>query len=309
MPLDPLIQKLLEAAAREPPLENLTPVDTRRRIKQRIAAIPVTTAVIAGAEDMSFELPGRCIRGRLYRPYVTATPYLVMFFHGGGWSVCDLDTHDNLCRRICADAGAAVVSVDYRLAPEHRYPAAFDDCYDVTQRVLAQAQGYGVDATRFVLSGDSAGGNLAAAVALALRDRGVRQADGLALIYPGLRDPALGGASYDAFGEGFWLSRADALRSWRNYFQGQGEIPAYAAPLHADRFDNLPPTLVITAEYDILRDEGEAFATRLNEAGVEARVIRYPGVTHGFVALEPILRVADGACGDLGAWIRRTLRA
>ncbi len=309
MPLDPLIAKILEAAAAQPQPEPQSPEEARRLVKARIAAIPQTRARIASAHDIALELDGRTIGARLYKPLATPMPKLAMFFHGGGWSVCDLDTHDGLCRRLCAEATAAILSIDYRLAPEHPFPAAFDDCYDATVWALSNAEALSVEAERFVLCGDSAGGNLAAAVALARRDRSERQADGQALIYPGLRDPALGGQSYDTFGEGFGLSRTDALKSWRNYFPHQGmAISAYAAPLHGDRFEHLPPALVITAEYDVLRDEGELFAQRLREAGVSARAIRYPGMTHGFLALEPILGVAQAACADLGAWIAARLR-
>ncbi len=309
MPLDPLIAKILEAAAAQPEPEPQSPEEARRLVKARIASIPKTGAAIASVSDVALELDDRTIGARLYRPLATPIPRLVLFFHGGGWSVCDLDTHDGLCRRLCADANAAILSIDYRLAPEYPFPAAFDDCYEATAWALRNANALSIDAERFVLCGDSAGGNLAAAVALARRDRGERMADGQALIYPGLRDPDLGGESYDAFGEGYGLSRIDAQRSWRNYYPHQGTaIPAYAAPLHSDGFEHLPPALVITAEYDILRDEGELFAQRLRDAGVAARAIRYPGMTHGFLALEPILGVAQAACADLGAWIAARLR-
>lgn len=312
VPLDPLIAKLLEAAAEEPPSqpEPQTPEDARRLVKLRLAAIPPTTAQIASVHQLSLDLGGRTIPARLYRPVGLETPPLVMFFHGGGWSVCDLDTHENTCRKLCAESRAAVVSVDYRLAPEHSYPAAFDDCYDATLWSLAHAAEFSVDAGRFVLCGDSAGGNLAAAVAMALRDRGDRQANGQVLLYPLLRDPALGGASYDAFGSGYGFTRAEAFKCWRTYYQQQSQtVPAYAAPLHGDRFDRLPPTLVVTAEYDILRDEGEMFVQRILDAGGNARAVRYPGVTHGFLALEPILGIAQKAGAEIGAWIAATLAA
>ncbi|MFN3462931.1 MAG: alpha/beta hydrolase [Terricaulis sp.] len=303
MPLDPLIAKLLDAAAKAPQAEPRSPEEARCLVKARIAAIPPTRAQIDSSQDLELDLDGRSIGARLYRPVANEMPKFVMFFHGGGWSVCDLDTHDNLCRRLCADANAAILSIDYRLAPEHPYPAAFDDCYAATAWALEHAARLSINAERFVLCGDSAGANLAAAVALALRDRDARQADGLALVYPGLRDPALGGESYNDFGEGFGFTRADALKSWRNYYPAQSEpIPVYAAPLHGERYDQLPPTLVITAEYDILRDEGELFAQRVRSARGSARAIRYPGMTHGFLALEPILGVAQAACRDLAVW-------
>jgi acetyl esterase len=310
MPLDPLIARLIDEAARQPQPVPKSMDEARRLIRERIAAIPTTRARIGSVEDFDIDLDGRVVPGRLYRPGADPARGVVMFFHGGGWSVCDLDTHDGLCRRLCADSNAPVMSVGYRLAPEHPFPAAFDDCRDCTAWTLDQAQRLSIDAGRFVLCGDSAGGSLAAAVALALRDRGARQADGLALIYPGLRDPALGGDSYDAFSEGFWLSRADAEWSWRNYCPPSSlPISAYAAPLHSERFDGLPPTLVATAEYDILRDEGELFADRIRAAGGDARAVRYAGVTHGFLALEPILGVAREACAELGAWIAARLQA
>ena len=307
--LEPLISSLLELAARHPQPEPRTPEEARLQVKQRIASIPRTTARIASETDIVLPLPGRNIRGRVYRPLGLLKPGIVMFFHGGGWSVCDLDTHDNLCRRLCADSGRVILSVDYRLAPEDPYPAAFDDCFDATVWVQEQGSGLGIDSERFVLCGDSAGGNLAAAVAMALRDRGERAPCGQVLIYPGLRDPRLGGPTYDAFGEGYGLTRADALRSWRNYFPDESApVPAYAAPLHGDRFDGLPPTLIVTAECDILRDEAEQFCNALARAGVEVHLLGYRGVTHGFLALEPVLDVAGEACRSIADWMAEQLK-
>jgi acetyl esterase len=308
MPLDPLIEKLLAAAAVEPPFDTLTLAEARSRMRERASRLPPCRAEIGAVRDLSIETVHRAIPARLYSPLADAPP-LIVFFHGGGWSICDLDTHDNMCRRLCADAGAVVLSIDYRLAPEHPFPAAFDDCRAAVLWAVREGAALGADSARFVLAGDSAGGNLAAAVALALRDEAEPKPRAQVLFYPALQDPAQPTPSYAHYSEGFGLTRRSVENFWRLY-GAAGDSPrlAYAAPLSAQSFADLPPAFIVTAEYDVLRDEGELYARRLAETGVAVELRRVAGVNHGFMALEAMLPVADRQFREAGAWIRARCR-
>jgi len=234
----------------------------------------------------------------------------VVFFHGGGWVVCDLDTHDAVCRRLALGAGAVVVSVDYRLAPEHRFPAAPDDCAAATRWAVANAASLGADPARFVLAGDSAGGNLVCAVSLRLRDEDGPRARGQLLVYPVTDHWTAGFPSYGEFAEGYGLTR-DVMAWFWDHYLGEAmdaaraaALPAQAAPLRAPDLRGLPVALVLTAECDVLRDEGEAYAARLREAGVEATLERCAGMHHGFFNWGGVLDGADRAVARACAWIR-----
>ncbi|MBQ1499159.1 MAG: alpha/beta hydrolase [Sphingomonas sp.] len=304
MPLDPMIAQLVAAGAGEPPIDTL-PIETvRRAMRARTGQLLPCRAEIAGVRDLAIPAPHGDIPARLYTP-VEGDPPLVLFFHGGGWAICDLDTHDNQCRRLCADAGAAVLSIDYRLAPEHPFPAPLDDCVGATRWAARNPALLGADAGRLVLAGDSAGGNIAAAAALALRDSGGPAVCAQLLVYPALAHPSQPSGSYDTFAEGFGLSRRSMAYFWRLYLGEDGvEPPALAAPLRAEDLTRLPPALIVTAEYDVLRDEGERYAERLREAGVETRTMRIESVNHGFLALEAMLPAADAAFREIGTWLR-----
>jgi acetyl esterase len=233
----------------------------------------------------------------------------VVFFHGGGWVVCDLDTHDAVCRRLSLGADAVVVSVDYRLAPEHRFPAAPDDCLAATRWAVANAGTLGADPRRWYLAGDSAGGNLACAVSLRLRDEDGPRATGQLLVYPVTDHWTAGFDSYAEFAEGFGLTRNVMAWFWNHYL---GEAPdaaraatlsPLAVPLRAADLRGLPPALVLTAECDVLRDEGEAYGARLREAGVAADIERCTGMHHGFFSWGGVLDGADRALARACAWI------
>jgi acetyl esterase len=231
-----------------------------------------------------------------------ATRGLTVFFHGGGWVIGTLDTHDSTCRALAKASGAAVLSIGYRLAPEHRYPAAVDDCYEATVWAAANAATFGVDATRLAVAGDSAGGNLAAAVAIKIRDAGGPALAHQLLIYP-VTDARFDTASYTANGGGnYFLSTAGMERFWSAYL---GDLPASEAPLaailHTPDLANLPPATVITAEYDPLRDEGQAYAARLMAAGVAVDAPLAPGMIHGFFAMFEIAPAAQGWVDHAGA--------
>ncbi|MDN3355861.1 alpha/beta hydrolase [Actinomadura sp. DC4] len=217
---------------------------------------------------------------RIYRPESGTLPALV-YFHGGGWAIGDLDTADPMCRRLAAEAGCAVVSVGYRLAPEDPFPAAVEDAYAVTADVAGNTGRYGVRPGAVAVAGDSAGGNLAAVTALRARDEGLPLAHQL-LMCPNT-DSALDSASFAEFGEGYGLSAATMAWFFGHYIGYADRFDPRVAPLRAADLSGLPPATVLTAEYDILRDEGEEYARALEAAGVPVELRRHDGMIHNFV--------------------------
>lgn len=232
------------------------------------------------------------IRIRIYQQK-TDTPVLV-YYHGGGFAICSIETHDAVCRRIARLSNATVVSVDYRLAPEHKFPAAVEDCYSATKWVAENAEEIGVDASKLFVGGDSAGGNLAAAVSIMARDRGEDLVKQQILIYPAVNLFTVMPSIYE-FGENPVLDFQ--IMNWfsRQYLEKREDaLNPLASPIFADLSD-LPPALIITAEYDPLRDEGELFGHMLRKAGVEASVVRFRGVLHGFINYYPVLKAGKDA--------------
>lgn len=306
MALDPQARKVIDALAQldQKPVEASTPEEARAAIRARIAALgpPEPVATVA---DHRLAVAGSEITVRVYGPGGSGPHPALVFYHGGGWVIGDLDTHDGLCRSLTNAAGCVVASVDYRLAPEHRYPVAAEDAYAALTWVVARAGELGIDPARAAVGGDSAGGNLAAVVALMARDRRgpaiVRQV----LIYP-VTDHDLDTPSYHANATGYVLTREGMRWFWRHYVarEGQGGEP-YASPLRAPSLAGLPPALVITAGYDPLRDEGEAYAARLRDAGVPVRLTRYPGMFHGFLRMTLALDQARVALDEIAASLRR----
>ncbi|HSD53682.1 MAG TPA: alpha/beta hydrolase, partial [Burkholderiales bacterium] len=266
-----------------------------RETRGKLAAAPPEVARVA---DLRASGPAGDIPVRLYRPLGSPDgeplPVLV-YFHGGGWTIGDLDTHDVPCREFANLARCAVVSVDYRLAPEHKFPAAFDDAVTATHWVHVHAESLGVDAARLAVGGDSAGGNLAAAVAIALRDtRGPRIAM-QTLIYPAT-DMTADMPSHLAFAEGYMLTRDAVLWFKGNYLRGpEDERDWRASPLRAGDLTRLPPAYVITAGFDPLLDEGRAYADRLREADVRVTYECFEGMIHGFVTMGAAIAAAHHA--------------
>lgn len=232
------------------------------------------------------------------RVYEGGAGPVVVFAHGGGWVLCDLDTHDRLCRALAARTGATVVSVGYRRAPEHRFPAAEDDVYTALEWAAARYPG-----RPLVPAGDSAGGNLAAAAALRARDRGGPALAGQLLVYPVL-DHRLDGASARTYAVGFFHTTAHMRWYWQQYVGPDGD-PAAASPGLARDLAGLPPALVVLADCDPLRDEGLDYARRLSSAGVPAHVQLHTGMFHGFLGGLGVLPEADEALDAAGAWLRR----
>jgi acetyl esterase len=236
-------------------------------------------------------------------PLANGWPLLV-FFHGGGFIAGSPDSHDGTARELCAQAEAVVVSVDYRLAPEHKFPAAAEDCHAALCWAAAHAAELGADATRLAIGGDSAGGNLAAAVALMNRDRGGPTLALQVLIYPVI-DPSCDSASAVANREGYLLTTASMQWMWSLYVNGPHDYTnPYAAPVAAASLAGLPPAVVITAEFDPLRDEGEAYGRALQAAGVPATISRYDGMIHGFASCFDITPRARESAGEVAQALR-----
>ncbi|MDP9486124.1 MAG: alpha/beta hydrolase [Actinomycetota bacterium] len=282
MPVHAEAQQLLAAleAAGLPPFEHMTVPQAREATKGFIDLQGEPEEI--ATENRTIPGPAGEIPIRVYTPAGEGPKPVIVYFHGGGWVIGELDTVDNPLRRIANRTGAVVVSVDYRLAPEHVYPAAFDDCYAATAWVAEHAAELGGDPERVAVCGDSAGGNLAAAVAIAARDRqGPRLAAQL-LIYP-VTDFDFTTESYGQNGEGYLLTKGSMQWFWAHYLGAQdlGQDP-YACPARADDLAGLPPAFVATAEFDPLRDEGEAYAANLRIAGVDVTAKRYDGMLHGF---------------------------
>lgn len=285
MPLDPQVEAVL-APLREAPVVDfwsLEPSVVRANFGSfgaEAAPPPVAKIENRGIPGPAGELPVR-----IYTPDGAGPFPLLMFFHGGGFVVCDLDSHDALARSLCGGAGAVVVSVDYRLAPEAKFPAAPEDCHAATRWAVDNAASIGADGARVAVAGDSAGGNLAAVVAQLAKQRGGPALAHQLLIYP-VTAHDFTTPSYEENAEGYFLTRDMMQWFWHHYLERaeDGQDPL-AAPLRAKDLSGLPPATVVTAEYDPLRDEGEAYARRLDEAGVPMQAVRYDGVIHGFVSM------------------------
>jgi acetyl esterase len=258
-------------------------------------------------EDRTIAGPAGDIPVRLYAPTDVGDLPVVVFFHGGGWVLSTVAGHDHIARRIAARSGAMVVSVDYRLAPEHPFPAPHDDCWAATAWLADHAHEWGGDGSRIAVCGDSAGGNLAAGVALRARDEGVALAL-QALVYPCIDDRPHSYPSMIENGEGLFLTATDMAWFWDHFVPPEHRSDPRAVPARAGDLAGVAPALVITAEFDPLRDEGEEYARRLAAAGVPTTVTRYPGVVHGFVTRWGAIARAEHAHDELAAVIQATLR-
>ncbi len=299
--LDPECAAILRLVNTQPPMHT-QPIPALRA-RRAVLHLP-ECAGAASAEDLTIPGPAGPLQARLYRPAPAGgTPPLVVFFHGGGFVFGSLDSHyDGLCRAICGEAGALVLSVDYRLAPEHPFPAALDDCLAAMRFAQARAEGWGADPRRLVVAGGSAGGNLAAVTALRLRDEGGPALAGQLLIYPVIGLPGSAG-SYAEFAEGHHLTRADMEWFWAQYLRDAADAAhPYAVPLRARSLAGLPPAHVLTAGCDPLRDEGEDYAAAMRAAGVAVEQVREDGMIHGFLAF-PTQRAA-GIVRRAAGWVR-----
>ncbi|HJU19899.1 MAG TPA: alpha/beta hydrolase, partial [Stellaceae bacterium] len=248
---------------------------------------------------------------RLYRGAGTAAAEIVpvlVYFHGGGWVIGDIDTHDPVCRHLANAARCAVVSVDYRLAPEHKFPAAVEDCCAAIAWVAEEGAALGIDPARLAVGGDSAGGNLAAVASLCARDRGGPRICQQLLLYPAL-DAAMDHPSIIRFAEGHLLTRATMEWFYAQYLQGPEDIDDWrASPLRASDLGRLPPAFIVTGGYDPLCDEGVAYARRLEKCGVPVRLRHHPDQIHGFVSMGKIIKAAHAALDEAAAALAETWR-
>ncbi|WP_460423080.1 alpha/beta hydrolase [Pseudomonas sp. ZL2] len=307
MPLDKQIAAVLEpfSARGEPDYDQLDAAQYRQYADHLLPPIP--GPVMAEVRDLRVAGAAGELDARLYRPLDQDNLPLLVFFHGGGFVIGTLETHDHLCRALASATGAVVVSIAYRLAPEARFPAAPLDCYAATCWLVEQAGSLRVDGSRLALAGDSAGANLAIAVSrLAAQHQGPRIRY-QCLFYP-VTDGRCDSASYQAYGEGYLLSRAMMAWFWRSYLQRPEQVEdPLASPLLAESLSGMPATTLITAEYDPLRDEGEAFAERLQRAGVATRVERCAGMVHGFISMTAFVERAGTTLAGAAADLRRAL--
>ena len=312
MPLDPQARRVLDVltAVSAPDPWTVEPAAFRAQVRQmRVAA---EEAPIGGVQDRAIPGPGgAALPVRIYTPLDREAGELpaLAFFHGGGFVIGDLDSHDATCRELANRARCAVVAVDYRLAPEAKFPAAAEDCYAATCWIAENAALLGVDAGRIAVGGDSAGGNLAAVTALLARDRGGPRLAHQLLVYPVI-DCAFDTASYLENAEGYFLTREMMRWFWHHYLEKPEQAAdPYASPIRASTLSGVAPATVITAEYDPLRDEGEAYASRLAADGVRASLTRYDGVIHGFFGMGSLIDQGRTAMAQAAAELRGAFSA
>jgi len=310
MPLDPQAQALIAAAAGLPPTETLSPDELRAGLHERARLTSGEPQPVAQVADASLPGPAGPIPVRVYVPAGTLPLPGLVYFHGGGWVAGDLETHDVLCRALANGAGCTVVAVHYRRAPEAKFPAAIDDAVAATRWVAEHASELGIDPQRLAVGGDSAGGNLAAAVCLVLRDSGGPRLVHQLLIYP-VTDCTFETPSYRDKADGYRLTRAAMQFYWNHYLRDPSDADdPRASPLRAADVSNLPSAYVITAEYDPLRDEGRAYAERLRATGVPVVHHDEPGMIHGYLgsagALDAGRRATTEAAAALRAAFSRT---
>jgi acetyl esterase len=308
--LDPdaaAVYKAFQEAGR-PPYENGTPAEARELyLKGRVVSNPEPPE-LAEVEPLSIPAPHGAIPARIYTPKNLrkadgAAPCLV-FYHGGGWVIGDLDSHDVVCRKLAHEGELIVISVDYRLAPEHKFPAAVDDAISAAKWVAANANALGIDTQRLMVGGDSAGGNLAAVVALAARDGDGPAIAGQVLIYPAT-DFAMTHPSHREPETSILLTHSVIKWFCNHYLSGAADIHDWrASPARAKTLVGLPPAYVLTAGGDPLRDEGDEYAARLEQAGVPVTYKHFPGQFHGFFTMGKLLNQANVAAGEIGVWLK-----
>ena len=303
--LDPQARALIDlmVARQVPPTHTLLPDSARSLYRDRRAFTQPDPAPVAEVR----ELRAGTMAMRLYRPSLSPGQPVLVYYHGGGWVIGDLETHDVVCRQLCVDGQCAVLSVDYRLAPEHVFPAAVDDAHAAVRWVRAHGTELGLDPTRLALGGDSAGGNLAAVTALSMRQAGEAAARLQLLIYPATDMRAVA-PSHTHNGQGYVLT-ADTIAYFRGHY-----VPDAGAwndwrvsPLLASDLSHLPPAFVLTAGFDPLRDEGRQFADALSAAGVATQYVCFERQIHGFITMGRVIDEANTALALCGVALRRAL--
>jgi len=314
MALDPKVQEMVDNFNRLkiPPIHRIHP-KMIRIIEARMARKQVTEPTpLHQVQKEKIKLPGRKLKLRVYTPTAvepgTLQPVIV-FYHGGGWVIGSLDSHDELCRRLALESNCCVIAVDYRLAPEHPFPAAMQDAYDAFNYIAEHAHDWQIDTSRLAIAGDSAGGNLATVVCLAAKDNGTTMPAAQLLFYPST-GKGEGTLSYEENGQGYILTAE--MMSWfeKSYFKGEENAKEpYASPLLATDLSGMPPAMIITAQYDPLRDQGAQYAERLKESGNQVHYECYSGMIHGFASqlhLDRSIEAIRKAGQQIGEWLRGT---
>jgi acetyl esterase len=309
MSLDPALRVFLDqlAAMGQPSPFEQTPEQVREayNLMTVLGSRPENRP---SSQDRHIPGPQGDIPVRLYRPEVAGPLPIVVFFHGGGWSIGSIETHEPMCEQFAVQVPAVVVSVDYRLAPEHPYPAAVEDCFAATAWTAAHASEIGGDPSRLAVAGDSSGGNLAAVVCLKARDAGGPPIAFQLLLYPAT-DLVTLYPSYVENGEGYFLTSEIIQWFVGNYVPDDRSREPHASPLFAEQISGLPPALIVTAGFDPLRDQGEIYAERLREAGVQAAALRYDSMIHGFFQLDDVVPAAHEAIQQTATSLREALNA
>jgi acetyl esterase len=307
--LHPQTQAMVDAMARMNlvPPDSLTMAQAREQFRRGRAPFVAVAQEVGAVTNQTIPGPAGDIPIRAYRPLGSRpeeTLPALAYFHGGGWVFGDLDSHDPLCRELCNLAGCAVIAVDYRLAPEHKFPAAVEDAIAAVRQVAHRAEDFGIDRTRLAAGGDSAGANLAAVAALTFRDQGGPQLKLQVLIYP-VTDLAMDTSSYARIANGFTLTR-ERMRYFRDaYLRGPEDSADWrASPLRAPDLSNLPSALIIAAAHDPLVDEGKTYADRLALAGVPVSYHCYEGMVHGFLSMAGAIDVAHAAIAEAAAALK-----
>jgi acetyl esterase len=308
MALDPDARRVIDLIrdSGRPPYETLTPAEARTLYREARRVLSPEPPEVAEVRELPAPGPAGPIPVRLYRAAGTAPgrqPAL-LYYHGGGWVIGDRDTHDVVCRHLANAAGCTVLSVDYRLAPEHKFPAAVDDAYAAAAWAAREAESLGIDGTRLAVGGDSAGGNLAAVVALLARDRGGPALSFQLLIYPAT-DLTMTHDSHRRYAEGYVLTNSNTRWFRGNYLNSLADAEDWrASPLRAPSLAGAPPAWVLTAGFDPLCDEGEAYAQRLRDEGVPAVHRRIPDQIHGFITMGKIVRATAPALDEAAAALK-----
>ncbi|MCP5165361.1 MAG: alpha/beta hydrolase [Pseudomonadales bacterium] len=307
MALDPQIQAIVDMTPASPPLATLDVATLRASVREASIAAPPLEVPLGKIYDQAIPGPGGELGVRIYEPLGRAPFPVLVYFHGGGWVTGDLDTQDSICRGLCHDAGCLVMSVAYRLAPEHPFPAAADDAFAAVQWAAMHAGEFAGDTARIAVGGDSAGAILSGSVALRARDQGGPALCAQLLFYGSMvYEIDAPTPSLEEFSDGPWLRGEDIAWFWRQYLPdlGRDRKNPLACPIHAASHAGLPPAFVGTAECDPVRDSAEAYGKTLQEAGVAVELHRYPGMPHGFVSMVSIVPVARQAVRDAGTWLR-----
>jgi acetyl esterase len=305
--LHPEVRALLETmdAQGGPALVTLSPTEARIGSVERFRLLGGEPEELDRVEDHLVPGPEGDVPVRVYASMRGGLRPALIYFHGGGFVFGDLETHDPLCRSLAKESGAVVIAVNYRLAPENKFPAAVEDSHAVTKWVETNAGRLGIDARRIAVGGDSAGGNLATVVAMRCHEAGGPPLALQVLIYPVTDLSSFDTLSYRESGEGYFLGRAE-MEWFASHYLASQALAGHpeVSPLLAPQLGDLPPALVITAEFDPLRDEGEAYAQRLQKAGVPVTLTRYPGMIHGFVAMRGLLEGGRQAIQEVAKFLQ-----